>query len=312
MRVGKIALAAVGVLFFMSLSIAPLMSAFQSQSAGSGGLSPELVQQEIEGYQSVLEREPDNRVALTGLVDLSLQSGNFETAIAPLEKLIELEPEDDSLGLLLARVKNEMGDTAGSIAVYEQLLEANPESLQIQDELLAVRMRGGDSAGAIAMLQERLEADPTSRSIRRDLATNYIQANRPEEALEILDELIEEDPSDYSPILGKAMALSITAMNDPDGEGIQSEAQDLFAQAARLAPPQQREQVQQISQFYEQLATINADNEVQISAEDDAEPEETESEETENPDQTESSDADSPETESSGTDSTDSPEGEEP
>lgn len=57
------------------------------------------------GYEKVLEREPENRFALQGLVETRLQMNDLEGAIAPLEKLIELEPEDEQLQALLAVVK---------------------------------------------------------------------------------------------------------------------------------------------------------------------------------------------------------------
>lgn len=259
-KFGKIALAVIAPLFLISLSIAPLLSALQSSDT-QGGLSPELIQEEIEGYQAVLEREPDNRVALTGLIDLGLQSNNLDVALEPLEKLVELEPEDLSLGLLLARVRLQSGDATGAVAQYEALLEQNPDNQQISQELLSAKIRSGDTEGAIALLQERLEADPESVDIRRDLAATYVQANQPQAAIPIYDELIAQDPTDYSYLMGKGMALSVAA----EDEETQAEAQDLFARALQLAPPQQREQVEQISQFYSQLASINANNQIEAT-----------------------------------------------
>ena len=251
-KVAKIALAIVAPLFLISMSIAPLLSAFQPTDS-QAGMSPELLQQEIEGYQAVLEREPDNRIALSGLVELSLQSGNLAVALEPLERMVELEPEDLNLRLLLAQLKMQSGDTAGAVEQYEQLVADFPGNPRIEQELLNAKVRAGDFDGAIAMLQERLAEDPESTDIRRDLAATYVQANQAEAALPIYDELIAEDPTDYSYLLGKGMALSVTA----DDEATFAEAEDFFAQALRLAPPQQREQVEQITEFYSQLATAN-------------------------------------------------------
>ncbi|MBR8827996.1 MAG: hypothetical protein DSM107014_08865 [Gomphosphaeria aponina SAG 52.96 = DSM 107014] len=54
------------------------------------------------GYEKVLAREPENRFALQGLVEIRLQMNDLKGAIAPLEKLIELDPNNENLlGLLL-------------------------------------------------------------------------------------------------------------------------------------------------------------------------------------------------------------------
>ena len=58
-----------------------------------------------EGYEKVLAREPDNPNALQGLVEVRLQMGDLEGAIAPMEKLTKMYPEEKGLGQLLAAIK---------------------------------------------------------------------------------------------------------------------------------------------------------------------------------------------------------------
>jgi len=58
-----------------------------------------------EGYEKVLEREPDNPSALQGAVEARLQMGDLEGAIAPMEKLTEIYPEEEGLQQLLAAIK---------------------------------------------------------------------------------------------------------------------------------------------------------------------------------------------------------------
>ncbi len=65
----------------------------------------EQLQVQIRGYESVLKREPENQSALEGLVKLQLQVGNLQAAVAPLEKLVKLNPNVESYKLLLAEVK---------------------------------------------------------------------------------------------------------------------------------------------------------------------------------------------------------------
>jgi cytochrome c-type biogenesis protein CcmH/NrfG len=65
----------------------------------------EQLQVQIRGYESVLQREPENQAALVGLVQLRLEIKDLQGAIAPLEKLVKLNPNVESYKLLLAEVK---------------------------------------------------------------------------------------------------------------------------------------------------------------------------------------------------------------
>lgn len=69
------------------------------------------LKQQEKGYETVLAREPDNVVALRGLVDTRLALNNFQSAIAPLEKLIKLDPQDPNLKALLDFVKQKAAPT---------------------------------------------------------------------------------------------------------------------------------------------------------------------------------------------------------
>ncbi|QUS59937.1 M48 family metallopeptidase [Synechocystis sp. PCC 7338] len=58
-----------------------------------------------EGYEKVLQREPDNPNALQGLVEARLQMGDLAGAITPMEKLTKIYPEEEGLKQLLAAIK---------------------------------------------------------------------------------------------------------------------------------------------------------------------------------------------------------------
>lgn len=63
------------------------------------------LQAQVQGYELVLKREPDNQVALRGLVSIRLQMKNLVAAIAPLQKLAQLNPGNQEYKTLLTQVK---------------------------------------------------------------------------------------------------------------------------------------------------------------------------------------------------------------
>ncbi|MBE9174164.1 tetratricopeptide repeat protein [Synechocystis salina LEGE 06155] len=103
-------------LAFLGMMTVPMLTmlrgdANQNQTeAPSQGTQPTAAEIEqlkaiAEGYEKVLQREPDNPNALQGLVEARLQMGDLAGAIAPMEKLTKIYPEEEGLKQLLAAIK---------------------------------------------------------------------------------------------------------------------------------------------------------------------------------------------------------------
>ncbi|AFZ29970.1 hypothetical protein Glo7428_1408 [Gloeocapsa sp. PCC 7428] len=72
-------------------------------------VSPESqLQAQAQGYDVVLQREPNNQAALEGLALTQLQMNNPNAAIASLEKLVQLHPDRQDYQNVLAQVKQQV------------------------------------------------------------------------------------------------------------------------------------------------------------------------------------------------------------
>ncbi|GAB4224697.1 MAG: hypothetical protein Kow0049_00710 [Stanieria sp.] len=76
-----------------------------STSKATGSSEQEQLQAQIRGYEKVLTREPNNPTALQGLVQARLALQDLPGAIEPLEKLVQLYPQEPELKALLEAVK---------------------------------------------------------------------------------------------------------------------------------------------------------------------------------------------------------------
>ena len=89
-----------------------------TENANAASSVESQLQVQERGYKLVLQREPENQVALKGLVEARLQMKNALGAIEPLEKLVKLNPGQQEHKMLLAHVKKQVGkgDRASSYA----------------------------------------------------------------------------------------------------------------------------------------------------------------------------------------------------
>jgi cytochrome c-type biogenesis protein CcmH/NrfG len=83
-------------------------SARQTANNSTPSTSPtQQLQAKAKGYETVLAREPNNPIALQGLAEARLAAEDFKGAIVPLEKLVQLNPQQEQLKAILAAVKQQ-------------------------------------------------------------------------------------------------------------------------------------------------------------------------------------------------------------
>lgn len=175
-----------------------------------------MLEAEASGYQKVLEREPNNETALNGLLEIRLQQKDISGAIAPLEKLAKLHPQQTEYAILLAGAKQQLKDYEGAAAVYKEVLAEHPGDIYALSGITNLYLVQDSPERAIALLKKTIqlaeEDSPVAASIDREavellLGDLYTNQERYAEAISLYDEVAKANTDDFRPILAKALVF---------------------------------------------------------------------------------------------------------
>lgn len=234
--------------------ILPLSRAFQDNnhqatSSSSNGTQSSSLADQARGYELVLEREPENELALRELLRIRIEQEDLEGTIPLLEKLVDLHPDRTEYAVLLAQTKQQAGDREGAAQIYREVLSSNAGDMNALQGLASLMLQENRPEAAIGLLQDTLRsADELNRiqpnsvdvtAVQLLLGRVYVELGRDGEAIAIYDEAAQNDPQDFRPILSKALILQT--------QGNDAEAQPLFTQAESLAPAQYKDEIKRLA-----------------------------------------------------------------
>ncbi|MBD2353777.1 tetratricopeptide repeat protein [Tolypothrix sp. FACHB-123] len=254
---------ALAVLTFVGISLVPLISALNNNTTQSptqnnastkgNSATPDQkskLQDEVRGYQLVLQREPENQTALKGLLQarlelLSLKEGDVQGVIEPLEKLAKLNPDQTEYTVLLAQAKQQLGDKEGAAQAYRSVLSTKPGDLKALQGMVSLLLSQKRPEAAIGLLQDTLTAAPQVNKIQPGsvdtvgvqvlLGTVHASQKSYTQAISVYDQAAKKDPKDFRPVLAKAMLFK--------QQGKVAEAKTLFNNASALAPAQYKDEI---------------------------------------------------------------------
>jgi tetratricopeptide (TPR) repeat protein len=201
------------------------------------------LQLQAQGYAKVLQKEPDNQVALKGLLDTRLQLGDVKGSLAPLEKIAALNPQTPDYTVLLAQTKQYLGDRDGATASYRTVLTIQPQNINALQGLVSLLIDAKRPEAAMGAVQTALKSaapNTDSTPVKLLQAQIYLSQQRNADALGIYDTAIEANRDDFRPVLAKALVFKQM--------GNLTQAQLLMTTAAGLAPAEYKDQIQQLAQ----------------------------------------------------------------
>ena len=213
------------------------------------------IQAQAQGYTQVLQREPDNQVALKGLLDARLQLGDIKGSLLPLEKIAALNPQTPDYTVLLGQTKQYLGDREGATASYRVVLATQPQNINALQGLVSLLLDAKHPEAAIGAVQAALKTTTANTDVtplKLLLAQIYLTQQRNADALGIYDAAIETNKTDFRPVLAKALVFKQM--------GNLTEAQSLMTAAVTLAPAEYKDQIQQLASATQPPKTTIAPN----------------------------------------------------
>lgn len=255
------------VVAFVGVSIIPILTAMnkpqsspQNQANGDHKISlseqKSKLEDQVRGYELVLQKDPENQTALKGLLQARLQllsqksrgevkPADIQVVIEPLEKLAKLNPQKSEYGVLLAQAKQQIGDKEGAAETYRTILTTKPGDLKALQGMVSLQLNEKRPEAAIGVLQESLAAAKQANTIQPGsvdvvavtvlLGSVYASEGKDDKAISTYDEAIKKDVQDFRPILAKAMLFK--------QQGKVNEAKLLFDSATALAPAQYKDEI---------------------------------------------------------------------
>lgn len=137
---------------------------------------------------------------------------------------------------ILAEQKSNLVEQAKG---YEIVLQQEPDNQTALQGLAQARIELGDLQGAVTPLEKLISLYPAQAEYHLVLGQVYAQQKNYDQAIAAYDRAIETDRQDFRPVLSKAVALQ--------QQGKTEEAKSTFEQAATLAPPQYKDQINQLA-----------------------------------------------------------------
>lgn len=162
--------------------------------------SRETVARAIEQYEEIVRLDPHDTDSMLMLARLYRFSNDLSKAEEMLKRILTLEPESESALSSLAVLYSDLGQYQQAIALLEKVTgkNANPQLLGM---LAHAYEEAHDYANSTATYRRALEADKDNTELRRGLAQSLLGAEKLDEAAAEFKAVIEAEPEDAASYL---------------------------------------------------------------------------------------------------------------
>ena len=180
--------------------------------------------------REVLAKEPANLDALRLLLQARLQDGQFDLAIAAMERARTAQPADPLLLGMLSDLLVRTGDPARALRLLEVRAGQGEMTPLLLGALGRAYLASGKKDEALAAFRRQLEASPTDGPARRAVIDLLVATGQAEQARGLLRGWIGETPNSYA-LMARLMSLEV---QDKGVDGALAAAAALRADPANM------------------------------------------------------------------------------
>ncbi|XP_062117119.1 protein SLOW GREEN 1, chloroplastic-like [Humulus lupulus] len=183
-----------------------------------------------------LSRNPDDMEALRSLMEVRIKANKLQEAVQVLDRLIELEPDDNEWPVLKANIHSYMGELELAKYEFEEILKKDPLRVEAYHGLVMAASQSEDS-NLEAMAKRVEEAmkmceKQRNKSEVRDfkllIAQIRVMESNYSDALKLYQELAKDEPRDFRPYLCQGIIYTLLKKKN--------EAEKQFDKFRRLIP----------------------------------------------------------------------------
>ena len=162
----------------------------------SGKVDENMLKRAIEQYQKITSLAPRDFSAWLMLARLYKASDNSVDAEKAYQKVLDAEPDNEDALTGLALVYSDLGDTRRAADLLKRLADKNPSARSL-GALAAAYEQMRDFKAAAGVLARLLSTNPPNeREVKRTMAQDLLLAQDYAGALAVYDQMVTDDPAD--------------------------------------------------------------------------------------------------------------------
>lgn len=160
-----------------------------------GRINEDMLRRATEQYRTITEKDDKDSDAWLMLGRLHKIAQNSLEAEKAFQHVLELDPKNEYALSGLATVYADLGDTESALKMWRRLSEANPSARTLR-ALAGAYEQMRDYSSAAETMRRALELAPKDGELKRDLAEYLLLAEKLDEALKLYRELAAAEPND--------------------------------------------------------------------------------------------------------------------
>ena len=166
------------------------------------------------GCREILKHEPEHLEALSLLGVVEFETGNSQVALALLNRLVELCPDNPTYFTNRAKVLAALGEIGASISQCLELIEKYPENASHHLQLGDLYREQGRLELALEHYETAARLEPGSARPLLNVGRLHMDMSRPQEALHCFEQAQSIEPQSRDIKLARVNALSVLLKAD--------------------------------------------------------------------------------------------------